>query len=121
MVLLAVLGLVFAVISWIVEGVTPSWVVFPILLLGGLIWMRSGGTAGVAVLGLAALLFLLVHLPFVREALSEDCVNPVDSDRACHSVWWLVSLGAYPLSLMVAAILGFRERGGTWRLPWLRR
>ena len=120
-ILLAILGLVFAVVSWIVEGVTPSWVVFPILLLAGLIWMRRDATAGIALLGAAALLFVLVHVPFVLEALSEECVNPVDSDRPCHRVWWLVSLGVYPVCLLVVAILAFRERGGIWRIPGFRR
>ena len=63
---LSLLGLVFAVTSWIVEGVTPSWVVFPILLAVGLIRARRGGTSGIVLLGLAALVFLLVHIPFVR-------------------------------------------------------
>ena len=118
---LSLLGLVFAVTSWIVEGVTPSWVVFPILLAVGLIRARRGGTSGIVLLGLAALIFLLVHIPFVREALSDECVNPVDSDKACHRVFWLVSLGLFPLLMVLSAALAFREAGGVWRLPRFRR
>jgi hypothetical protein len=118
---LAVLGLVFAVVSWIVEGVTPSWIVFPILLLGGLLRARRGGNSGTVWLGLSALVFLLVHLPFDKAALSDHCVNPADSDRACHPAWWLVSLGAFPLLMVLTALLAFREAGGVWRLPRLRR
>lgn len=118
---LSLLGLVFAVTSWIVEGVTPSWVVFPIVLAVGLIRARRGGTSGIVLLGLAALVFLLVHIPFVREALSDDCVNPADSDRACHRVFWLVSLGVFPLAMVLSAALAFREAGGVWRVPRFRR
>jgi hypothetical protein len=117
----ALLGLVFAVTSWIVEGVTPSWIVFPILLLVGLVRGRRGGSSGTVWLGLSALVFLLVHLPFDKTALSDHCVNPADSDRACHPAWWLVSLGAFPLLMVVTALLAFQETGGVWRLPRLRR
>ena len=121
LVALAFLGLIFAVTSWIVEGVTPSWVVFPILLLVGLVRARRGGSSGTVWLGLTALVFLLVHLPFDKAALSDHCVNPTGSDKACHPAWWLVSLGAFPLLMVVAAVFAFREGGGVWRLPRLRR
>lgn len=118
---LALLGLVFAVTSWIVEGVTPSWIVFPILLLVGLVRARRGGSSGTVWLGLTALVFLLVHLPFDKAALSDHCVNPTGSDKACHPAWWLVSLGALPLLMVLTALLTFREAGGVWRVPRLRR
>jgi hypothetical protein len=72
-------------------------------------------------LGLSALVFLLVHLPFERAALSGHCVNPADSDKACHPAWWLVSPGAFPLLIVLTAALAFREGGGVWRLPRLQR
>ncbi|MGH3102773.1 MAG: hypothetical protein ACRDN6_01580 [Gaiellaceae bacterium] len=118
---LALLGLVFAVTSWIVEGVTPSWVVFPVLLIVGLVRARRGGSSGTAWLSLSALVFLLVHLPFVGAALSDNCVNPADSDRACHPAWWLVSVGVFPLLVVITAAVAFREGGGVWRVPRLRR
>ncbi len=118
---LAALGLVFAVVSWIVEGVTPSWIVFPILLLVGLVRARRGGSSGTVWLGLSALVFLLVHLPFDKAALSDHCVNPTGSDKACHPAWWLVSLGTFPLLMVLASVFAFREAGGLWRLPRLRR
>ena len=121
LVALALLGLVFAVTSWIVEGVTPSWIVFPILLLVGLVRARRGGRSGTVWLGLSALVFLLVHLPFDKAALSDHCVDPADSDKACHPAWWLVSLGALPLLMVLAAGFAFREAGGVWRMPRLRR
>ena len=91
MIALALLGLVFAVTSWIVEGVTPSWIVFPTLLLVGLVRARRGGSSGTVWLGVSALVFLLVHLPFDKAALSDHCVNPGNSDKACHPAWWLLS------------------------------
>ncbi len=118
---LALLCLPFAVISWVIEGVTPSWVVFPILLIIGLLRARKGGSAGIVWLGLTALVFLLVHLPFDKAALSENCVNPTDADKACHPAWWLISLGTVPLLMVVSAALAFRETGGAWRLPWVRK
>jgi hypothetical protein len=118
---LASLGLVLAVVSWIVEGVTPSWIVFPILLLVGLVRARRGGSSGTVWLGLSALVFLLVHLPFDKAALSDHCVNPGDSHKACHPGWWLVSLGAFPLLMVLASVFAFREAGGVWRSPRLRR
>lgn len=118
---LAALGLVLAVISWVVEGVTPSWVVFPILLIIGLARARGAGPSGTVWLGLSALVFLIVHLPFVKAALEADCVNPADSDRACHPAWWLISVGLFPLVMVVVAVFAFREAGGTWRVPRLRR
>ena len=121
MLALAALGLVFAVVSWIVEGVTPSWIVFPILLLVGLVRARRGGSSGTVWLGLSALVFLLVHLPFDKAALSDDCVNPTGSDKACHPAWWLVSLGAFPLLMILVSVFAFREAGGVWRLPRFRR
>jgi hypothetical protein len=118
---LAALGLVFAVVSWIVEGVTPSWIVFPILLLVGLVRARRGGSSGTVWLGLSALVFLLVHLPFDKAALSDQCVNPTGSDKACHPAWWLVSLGAFPFLMVLASVFAFREADGVWRFPRLRR
>jgi hypothetical protein len=118
---LAAVGLVFAVTSWVVEGVTPSWVVFPILLVIGLVRARKGGTSGTVWIGLSALVFLVVHLPFVKAALSDDCVIPGSADRPCHPAWWIVSLGFFPLFAVLAAVLAFREAGGTWRAPRLRR
>ena len=118
---LSLLALFFAVTSWVVEGVTPSWVVFPILLALALIRARRGGTSGIVMVGSAALVFLLVHIPFVAAALSADCVNPVDSDRACHRVFWLLSLALLPLLMVLSAALAFREAGGVWRMPRFRR
>ncbi len=76
---------------------------------------------GTVWLGLSALVFLLVHLPFDKAALSDHCVNPTGSDKACHPAWWLVSLGALPLLMILTSVFALREAGGVWRLPRLRR
>jgi hypothetical protein len=118
---LAALGMVLAVTSWIVEGVTPSWIVFPILLVIGLVRARRGGSAGTVWIGVSALIFLLVHLPFDKAALSDNCVNPTGSDKTCHPIDWIASLGVYPVLLIVASVFAFREAGGVVRVPRLRR
>lgn len=55
-------------VSWVDDGITPSWIVYPILLLLLALWRVLGGK-GALVLGVVALVFLLVHLPFTRAAL----------------------------------------------------
>ena len=67
-------GLVFT----LTEGLVPSWVVYPILLIIGL-WMlhRRAITGALFLLGSAAL-FLLIHLPFtllvgLRGSQCPDC------------------------------------------------
>jgi hypothetical protein len=117
---LATLSLAFGVASWIIEGITPSWVVFPILLVVGLVRARKGGSFGILWLGVSALVFLLVHLPFDKAALSKHCVNPTGADKACHRVFWLLSLGVVPLLMVATATVAFRAEGGAWRLPWSR-
>jgi len=64
---LALLSLAFGVASWIIEGITPSWVVFPIFLVVGLVRSRKGGAYGIVWLGVSALVFLLVHLHSTRQ------------------------------------------------------
>ena len=75
---LVTVNLVAGVVSLLDEGATPSWVVYPLLLLVGtalLVW--TPGRIGIAFLGVSALLFLLVHVPFTVEAFSPGpCVNP---------------------------------------------
>ena len=111
---LAVLSLGLGVASWIIEGITPSWIVFPIFLVLGLVRARKGGSSGIVWFGVSAFVFLLVHIPFDKAALSKHCVNPTGSDKACHRFFWLTSLGAVPLLVVVTAVVAFRE--ARWRL-----
>ena len=87
-------------------------------------WARActtRGSSGTVWFGLSALVFLIVHLPFDKAALSDHCVNPGDSHKTCHPAWWLVSLGVFPLLMVLTSVFAFREAGGVWRLPPLRR
>jgi carbon starvation protein CstA len=105
---LVVVGLACAPVSWIDEGVTPSWVVYPVALLFGLYRLRKGGATGTVFVGIAALVFLVVHLPFSYEAVFGD-ENPFDADREFSPVQWLITLFAIPLATVVAAWLARRE------------
>jgi hypothetical protein len=58
---------VSAPVSWIDDGLTPSMIVYPLVLLGGLWRMWLGH--GMLYFGIAATVFLLVHFPFALAAL----------------------------------------------------
>ena len=97
------LNLLAGVWSLAVDGLTPSWVVYPLLLLLGLVLLRRSSRSALAYLSGLALLFLLVHVGFLQAATADACVHPADSARACHQVTWLVTLGAVPAVTAVAA------------------
>jgi hypothetical protein len=107
---LVVVNLADGVISIADEGVTPSWVIYPILLvIGTVLLLRKPGRIGIAFLGVSALIFVLVHIPFTVEALSSGpCENPADSQRECSSVLWPITLTGIPVITVVAA-------GWAWR------
>jgi hypothetical protein len=56
------------------DGVTPSWIVYPLVLLVGL-W-RFGRGGGTLFFTIAATIFLLVHLPFTWAAITDSGENP---------------------------------------------
>jgi hypothetical protein len=58
---LVIASLACAPVSWITDGVTPSFIVYPLVLLVGLWRYRRGG--GTLFFGIAASIFLLVHRP----------------------------------------------------------
>ncbi|HET7689079.1 MAG TPA: hypothetical protein VFK41_01760 [Nocardioidaceae bacterium] len=92
--------------SFIVDGVTPSWVVYPVLLMITIALLRRGGTTGSGYLAGIAALFTVMHLPFIREAVSSDCVHPADANLDCHPVTWMATLGIVPaLTALVAAVV----------------
>ncbi len=105
---LVVVSLACAPISWIDEGFTPSWVVYPLALLIGLYRLRRGGETGTLYVMIAALVFLIVHLPWTYAAVFGD-ENPLNPDREFSPVQWLLTLFAIPLATAVVAWLARRE------------
>ena len=101
LVVAAVLCLVCAPWSWADDGVTPSWIVFPVFLLIGL-WRLSRGK-GRLWLAITATVFVLVHLPWTWAGLTGGD-NPANADREVNSVQWFVTLFLVPL---VTAVLGW--------------
>jgi len=92
--------------SWVVDGFTPSFIVYPLALLVGLWRMRRGG--GTLYFGVAASIFLLVHAPWAWTAFTGERTGPLPDDLAIHRFEWAVTLFVVPL---LTAIAGF----GAWR------
>jgi hypothetical protein len=95
-------SLACAPVSWIVDGVTPSMILYPVALLVGL-WRRSRG-AGTLYFGIAGTIFLLVHLPFTWAVVTGADTNPANRSQPTQPVEWLVILFFVPLA---TAIVGF--------------
>jgi hypothetical protein len=105
---LVVVSILCTPVSWIDEGVTPSWVVYPLALLFGLYRLRKGGATGTLFVGVAAVVFLLVHLPWTYAAFFGD-ENPLNPDREFSPVQWTITLFVIPLVTAVVAWLARRE------------
>jgi hypothetical protein len=87
--------------SWIVDGVTPSWVVYPIVLLFGL-WRTL-------YFAIAAAVFFLVHVPWAWTAFSGERSGLLPDDLAVHRFEWAVTLFAVPLLTALAGLTAWRE------------
>jgi hypothetical protein len=90
------------------EGLVPSWVVYPILLIIGLwILRRRVITGALFVLGSAAL-FLLVHLPFTLLAgfMADPCPD-------CSPTLLWGTLFIVPLLTALVAIMVWRQHATT--------
>jgi len=102
-------SLLCAPISWVDEGVTPSWVVYPVVLLIA-IWRVQRGS-GALFVAIAALVFLLVHLPWSWAAVSGAEHNPLDRASPSSPVQWLLTLFAAPvLTSAVGWVVWFKDR-----------
>jgi len=109
LVVLAILSISLSAVSIETEGVSPSAVVFSLLLLAGLWRLRAGATKGTVLIGVSALVFFLVHIPFTAAALSDNCVNPANAARGCSPTLWMTWLGLVPLLTVGVAGVARRE------------
>jgi hypothetical protein len=100
-------SLACAPVSWVTDGVTPSFIVYPLVLLVGLWRYRRGG--GTLFFGIAATVFLLVHLPFAWAAVTDSGENPYKDSAPYNPVEWLVTLFVVPLATAIAGFLAWRE------------
>ena len=108
---LVIVSLLCAPVSWIDDGITPSWIVYPIVLIVAL-WRLRGGK-GALFVGVAALVFLLVHLPWTYAAITGADENPLDRSSPSSPVQWLITLFAVPLATSAVGFLTWmRERSG---------
>jgi hypothetical protein len=105
--ILALGSLVCAPVSWVLDGVTPSWIVYPLLLLVGLWRFRRGG--GTLFFSIAATIFLIVHLPFTWAAITDRGENPYKDSAPYNPAEWIVTLFVIPLALTVAGLLAWWE------------
>jgi hypothetical protein len=103
---MALASLACAPVSWVMDGVTPSFIVYPLVLLVGLWrWRRGGGTLFFAI---AATIFLLVHLPFTWAAITDSGENPYKSSSPYNPAEWIVTLFVVPLLTAAAGLLAWR-------------
>jgi hypothetical protein len=103
---LVVVSLACAPVSWIDDGFTPSWIIYPLILLVGLWRMWRGH--GTLYFGIAGTIFLLVHIPFTWAALFGS-QSPTGTDNPYNPVQWLITLFAVPLLTVIAGFLAWRE------------
>jgi hypothetical protein len=104
---LVVASLACAPWSWIVDGLTPSWVVYPIVLLAGLWRMRRGD--GTLYFAIVVAVVFLVHLPWAWTAFTGERTGFVPDDVAIHRVEWAITLFAVPLLTALAGFTAWRE------------
>lgn len=95
-----------AVLSFVVDGITPSWVVYPLLLAGVFVLARKNVRTAAVALAVAAGLFVAIHTAFVGQAMKGNaCVHPADETLECHPASWIVTLGAVPFVTAIGALV----------------
>ncbi|HWJ54174.1 MAG TPA: hypothetical protein VNT24_12435 [Propionibacteriaceae bacterium] len=104
-----IVSLLCAPVSWIDDGITPSWVVYPIALIIALWRFRSGH--GALFVAIASLVFLIVHLPWSWAAITGAENNPLDRASPSSPVQWLITLSIVPLlTTAIGWITWFKQR-----------
>ena len=101
-------NLLGGVIFTFTEGLVPSWVVYPILLIIGLWMLRRRAITGAWFLLGSAVLFLLVHLPFTLLAgfMAHPCPD-------CSPTLLWGTLFIVPLLTAFVAIMVWRQHATT--------
>jgi hypothetical protein len=116
---LVVVSLACAPVSWIDDGFTPSWIIYPLILLAGLWRMWRGH--GTLYFSIAGTIFLLLHIPFTWAALFGS-QSPTGADKPYNPAQWLITLFAVPLLTVIAGFLAWRDaRQGRGRSERPRR
>lgn len=110
--MMVLVSLACAPISWVDDGLTPSWVVYPVVLLVAAQRLLRG--RGALFLGTAALAFLTVHLPFAWASITSAEHSPSNPALPASPVQWFVTLFAVPL---IASAVGWT----TWSKERSRR
>jgi hypothetical protein len=105
---LVLASLACAPVSWIFDGVTPSFLVYPLVLLVGLWRFRRGG--GTLFFAVAASVFLLIHLPFTWAAITDSGENPYKASAPYNPIEWLITLFVIPLATAIAGFVAWRDR-----------
>ena len=104
-----IVSLLCAPVSWVDDGITPSWVVYPIALIIAL-WRYRGGH-GALFVAIAALVFLIVHLPWSWAAITGAENNPLDRESPSSPMQWLITLSVVPLlTTAIGGITWFKQR-----------
>ena len=104
-------NLLCAPVSWVDDGITPSWIVYPVLL--AIAWWRVRRAKGALMTGVVALVFLVVHLPFSWAAVS-GAETAGTADVPTSPVQWLVTLFIVPaLTSAIGWITWLRQRNAS--------
>ena len=90
-----IVSLLCAPVSWVDDGITPSWVVYPIALIIAL-WRYRGGH-GALFVAIAGFVFLIVHLRWSWAVIIGAENIPLDRESPSSPVQWLITLSVVPL------------------------
>ena len=109
------MSLLCAPVSWVDDGITPSWIVYPIALLVALWRYRQG--KGALFVGIAALVFLVIHLPWSYAAVTGAENNPLDRSSPSSPLQWLITLLLVPLVACAVGFVTWSKERATTRQP----